>query len=144
MGCVLSHLEIFKQAKRLELPYVLIFEDDVTFPLDFDYNFNKCLQELPEDWDIFYLSGTPKRTPQPINDEINLCFGMWGTFGYMVRESIYDFLISEFERQRLTADNALLKISGLINIYSARKKLISHSEGYSYIANKHRKVAWLI
>jgi len=141
---VLSHIEVIQKAKAQNLPCVLIFEDDVLFPLDFDSNFQECLNLLPDDWDLFYLSGTPKLTPQPINEAINKCFGMWGTFGYMVRESVYDFLLSELGRKRLTADNCLIKISGLLNIYSARKKIISHSAGYSYIAQKERNVQWLI
>lgn len=126
------------------MPYVLIFEDDVTFPLDFDYQFQQCLNDLPEDWDLFYLSGTPKQTPQRVTNNVSKCGGMWGTFGYMVRESIYDFLLFEWGRQRLTADNCLIKISGLLNVYCAKNKLISHAAGYSYIAQKERIVSWLI
>jgi hypothetical protein len=50
----------------------------------------------------------------------------------------------EFKRQRLTADNALIKIAGLLNVYCAKNKLISHAAGYSYIAQKERNVQWLI
>jgi GR25 family glycosyltransferase involved in LPS biosynthesis len=144
LGCVLSHIEVIEKAKAQNLPYVLIFEDDVTFPLNFDYEFQKCLNELPEDWDLFYLSGTPKTTPQPISEHVCKCGGMWGTFGYMVRESVYDFILLELNRQRLTADSALIKIAGLMNVYIAKNKLISHAAGFSYIAQKEREVKWLI
>jgi hypothetical protein len=62
----------------------------------------------------------------------------------MVRETVYDFMLMEFKRQRLTADNALIKIAGLMNVYIAKNKLISHAAGYSYIAQKERNVQWLI
>jgi hypothetical protein len=62
----------------------------------------------------------------------------------MVRETVYDFILMELKRQRLTADSALIKIAGLMNVYIAKNKLISHASGYSYIANKHREVKWLI
>jgi hypothetical protein len=69
---------------------------------------------------------------------------MWGTFGYMVRETVYDFILMELNRQRLTADSALIKIAGLLNVYIAKNKLISHAAGFSYIAQKEREVQWLI
>jgi GR25 family glycosyltransferase involved in LPS biosynthesis len=144
LGCVLSHIEVIEKAKAQQLPCVLIFEDDVTFPLDFDFRFQQCLNDLPEDWDLFYLSGTPKTTPQPISEHVCKGGGMWGTFGYMIRETVYDFILMEFKRQRLTADNALIKIAGLLNVYCAKNKLISHAAGYSYIAQKERNVQWLI
>jgi GR25 family glycosyltransferase involved in LPS biosynthesis len=143
LGCVFSHIEVLEKAKAQQLPYVLIFEDDVTFPLDFDFRFQQCLNDLPEDWDLFYLSGTPKNTPQRVTNNVCKVGGMWGTFGYMIRESVYDFILMEWKRQRLTADSALIKISGLLNVYCAKNKLISHQSGYSYIAQKERQVQWL-
>jgi GR25 family glycosyltransferase involved in LPS biosynthesis len=125
------------------LPHICIFEDDVTFPLDFHDKLNKCISELPEDWDLFYLAGTNKAHPSPYSENVNRCYGAWGTFAYIIRESVYDVILNELVRHRLTVDGHLIKISGLINCYIAKKKIVSHSVGFSYITNTHRNITWL-
>ena len=140
---MLSHLEIIKEAKEKGLPHVLIYEDDVTFPLDFHDKFNKCIAELPEDWDSFYLAGTNKAHPLDYSENLNKCFGAWGTFAYLIRESVYDLFIEELSRQRLAADGHFIKISGLINCFIPKKKIVSHSVGFSYITNTYRNITWL-
>jgi hypothetical protein len=92
---------------------------------------------------LFYLGGTNKAHPLEYSQHLNKCFGAWGTFAYIIRESVYDLFIEELSRQTLTADGHFIKISGLINSYIAKKKIVSHSVGFSYITNTYRNITWL-
>jgi len=58
MGCLLSHYRILKDAKKNGYENILVFEDDFEFTKDKAYvnkKIDKCIKELPLDWDIFYL-----------------------------------------------------------------------------------------
>jgi GR25 family glycosyltransferase involved in LPS biosynthesis len=143
LGCVLSHIKVLQMAKKLMLPYVLILEDDVELVKDFDNKLQLCLNELPDKWDIFYLSGTPARPTKFYSKHLNRSFGHWGTFGYLVNSSVYDIILNEWEKLQHTADAALIKISAAMNNYVAANKLILHRDGYSYITNSHRKIKHL-
>jgi hypothetical protein len=103
-----------------------------------------AMQELPDDWDLFYLRGTPAKPPTKHSRLVSKCNGMWGTFAYLIRESVYDFVIQELRRKRLTADQVFIKIVGLINAYCANEKLVSHNVGYSYITHNHRQLTHLV
>ena len=61
-GCTHSHMEIVRQAKAKGLKSVLIFEDDVKLhrtPDEINEAMTKCIEEIPDDWEMFYLSGNP-------------------------------------------------------------------------------------
>lgn len=58
LGCAFSFCEIFKDAKEKQYNSILILEDDFDFLFEKDVLFEKlnlCLDELPKDWDMFYL-----------------------------------------------------------------------------------------
>lgn len=54
-GCGLSYKFIMKKAKEQQLHKILVCEDDVFFPDDFESRFDQCLKYLKENdnWDIF-------------------------------------------------------------------------------------------
>lgn len=58
IGCCLSFSKMINKAIDENLNNVLFLEDDFEFqnePLEFNQEINKCLDELPHDWDAFYL-----------------------------------------------------------------------------------------
>ncbi len=58
IGCVLSHYNIIKEAKLKNYSNILVLEDDFLFlkePYEFEVKLKKSLNELPLDWDLFYL-----------------------------------------------------------------------------------------
>jgi hypothetical protein len=58
-GCTDSHMECLKYAVDREVPYVLIFEDDVMFQEGFEVNLRNSIAFLEKnpDWKCFYLGG---------------------------------------------------------------------------------------
>ena len=58
IGCSLSHYNIIKEAKLKNYSNILVLEDDFIFlkePDEFNIKLKKSLDELPADWDVFYL-----------------------------------------------------------------------------------------
>ena len=47
-GCLLSHVEVVREAQRSNAPSVLIFEDDTVLDPDFQNKFNSFSNEVPD------------------------------------------------------------------------------------------------
>ena len=75
MGCLLSNLEIIKTAKERGFKNILILEDDVIFNDNFDDLFNSYINQVPNNWDMLYLSGNHNEhsgchVPPAIRDQL--------------------------------------------------------------------------
>jgi GR25 family glycosyltransferase involved in LPS biosynthesis len=57
LGAVLSHSGLFKHCLANNLDDVLIFEDDVDFICETDYNFQNTYDGIPDDWQMIMLGG---------------------------------------------------------------------------------------
>lgn len=55
IGCILSHLQIWKQLLSSIHPAILIMEDDIIPMNNFHQRFNLVLEELPPTFDLLYL-----------------------------------------------------------------------------------------
>jgi len=58
LGCWFSHYTILKKAQKLNHNKILILEDDFIFnfePEDLNLKLTSCVNELPQNWDLFYL-----------------------------------------------------------------------------------------
>ena len=108
LGCLLSHLEIIKQAKLNNYKRVLIFEDDVILSNDFNVKI-KNISKL--DWSILYL-GASQFNWNKIEEkgDFYLCKNTLGTFAYAIDSSIYDDLINLLETKRKSVDNLLSEL----------------------------------
>jgi GR25 family glycosyltransferase involved in LPS biosynthesis len=51
-GCTLSHRTVWEMAQKNNWEYVLIFEDDVEIPANFDAEFKKVWEAVPRDFDV--------------------------------------------------------------------------------------------
>lgn len=51
----LQHFEAYRRIVDQKLSMAVVFEDDVLFKKTFSDRFNRYIEELPDDWDIFYF-----------------------------------------------------------------------------------------
>jgi len=101
-GCSLSHLEIIKMAKKNNFKNVLVFEDDVVINSTLEETLeglDKSVKELPDNWDIFYLTASPTdiygHNP-PVSDySENLCkvHAAHTTHAIAVNSTAFDYII---------------------------------------------------
>lgn len=59
LGCLLSHLKIFKKMDRENIPYAVVLEDDVIFEDDFA-DVLRALFASPVPWDVIRFLGSEK------------------------------------------------------------------------------------
>ena len=102
-GCLLSHLEIIKQAKKENLTNILILEDDCKFLKE------GTLPNVPDNWDMLYLGGNvdaiyDNTNPDWVKGEI------WTTHSYAISNSIFDLLIRGLEKYDEEVDKFYLSL----------------------------------
>jgi glycosyl transferase family 25 len=99
-GCALSHLQIWNDMLKHSYKNVLIFEDDAILEPNFNQVFKEAWDELPHDFDIFYLGCTVMcdnsykisktinairdTPPVVISEHIKSVKGSIGTHGYVI------------------------------------------------------------
>jgi GR25 family glycosyltransferase involved in LPS biosynthesis len=93
MGCILSHRGVLELAKK-ENKHLMVLEDDVFFlrenPLE---NIELALDELPEDFSLFYLGGNICGKMTRVSDHILRLSHSQSTHGYCVNKNFIDKLL---------------------------------------------------
>lgn len=137
-NCARSHIDIVKKAKCLNLPYVMIFEDDAYPCIDVYNKMQKYLNFIPNNARLILLgwSNHSKRKEQKFDYFINpITTLISGAHAYIIFKSAYDAYINFFSnRPTATADCAIF--SSLGHSYVLDKPLfIQYSKNKSM--NKH-------
>jgi GR25 family glycosyltransferase involved in LPS biosynthesis len=94
LGCLLSHLEILKNAEKNNYEKILILEDDIIVSKHY-HNFNLSkLKKYSEKYDIIYLgTGQHDWVNISINKNTYIANNTTGTFAYIIHKNIYGKLI---------------------------------------------------
>ena len=137
-GCGLSYKFIMKRAKDQGLQDVLVCEDDVLFPNDFEERWEKCLKYLKkqEEWDIFQglMADIGRVTVSRVDRDYGQTFVHMDHMISMVfnyyRSSVYDSLINWDDTnpdvQTNTIDRALE--ARKLRIIAVAPFLVGHKE----------------
>ena len=113
-GVFISHLRIYRDIVEKNIPYAMILEDDPILCENFKERLTKVVEELPDDFNIFYFGG--RFTPEFKMDEgsyiritdnivahhpskIDLTSDNYnrGTFGYIISNSFAKAIITLFK-----------------------------------------------
>lgn len=125
-GCLLSHLQIIKNAKQENFKNILIFEDDIIFHKEFNNELRK-LNSVPNDYSIIYLGGTQfKHVGNNFSINRNYYKGneTYGTFAYIIKNTMFDILIDILEKRQYDIDFSLCAIQKLYNCYVLWENLV--------------------
>lgn len=114
-GCLISHIRIYKEMIKNNIPFAMIFEDDCILCDDFKNKIQLIVNEMPKDTEILYFGGrfnadfkmkdnSYKNITENIvahntknwshRDHLN---DDRGTFGYIISQSLAIKLINYFE-----------------------------------------------
>ena len=141
-GCLNSHFEIIKIAKKKKLPYVLILEDDAKIIK----NINK-IPKTPEKWDMLYLGGYIKEIFSEYDQNWDK-MSSWCTHAYIINESIYDVVLNNFDnwknkikdKDKIAIDEYYIDfIHQNYLCYNVKPQMIVQLEGDSDIDNIKNK-----
>jgi hypothetical protein len=99
-GCALSHKTIWEDMITNNYEHVLVLEDDAIFADDFEHMFKTGWDQVPKDFDVWYLGCNFKctdtkaipllynrvlgHTPIPVDTHIQRVYGSVGTHGYVI------------------------------------------------------------
>lgn len=92
-GCLLSHLQVVREARAVGAPSVLIFEDDAAFAERLPENFSNYIKQLPGDWDMLHFGVMHLEEPLRVSENVQRVRRAYSTFTYALRDTIFDTFI---------------------------------------------------
>jgi len=101
-GCLRSHLEIIEQARRLDWPNVLVFEDDAALDPDLHEKFASYFAQVPDDWEMLHFGANHMAAPVPVSANVVRITSANSTFAYALNRTVFDSFI-ELNTRALTA-----------------------------------------
>ncbi len=126
-----SHLQVMKQIAGQR---VLILEDDALFVDDFNEKFEKVMQTLPEDWDIFYLGAlVPKDVGlvRMVNRHWGIQVLTTGSQAYCINPSRLEYFINKLEDYNSYIDIGLKDFAKDLKAYITQPNLVVQFPSYS-------------
>lgn len=81
VGCTASHGQVLQRAQIMGLNNCLVLEDDCELSDDFLQRITDL--QLPNNWDLCYLSGTHREQPIKVNDILSRCVRTLTTHAYI-------------------------------------------------------------
>lgn len=138
VGCLLSHLEILKLAKKNNYKSILILEDDVVFSDDIEQKLENLYKNFPNEWDMFYLSGSLIKEGEKF-DYYSELISAHTTHSYAVNCTAYDILIKLLETNIFNkpVDSCYVSIQDSLKSYIAMPFLSYQASGFSNIHNSN-------
>lgn len=144
LGGTISHARLIRKIQKENLDKVLILEDDIEFCEDFETKFKLAINDLPDDWDIFFFGGNHTGGYQIITKNIGRVFRTLALHSYAVRGKalpyIYQNMIqfvghtlcnNEQLQPSVAADFYMAKVQPHIQCYSIFPNLTWQRESFS-------------
>lgn len=143
----ISHLNVIKEAKKINLKNVLILEDDVKFSENINDLFSEYIKQLPEDWDGINFGGNHIGGLLPISPNMTKMRRSYALHAYGLHNKSYDYAIQYMEnkinnvitngksviRQSVAADFFMADLHSILNFYCFRPHIAWQKEDYSDI-----------
>ena len=136
-ACLESHKKAVQFAILDDVEYALICEDDVVFHHDLDLLLLSTV--LPKKWDMLYLGYFPSElTPETENVRGNIyrMTGQIGAFAYIIRNTIMDKVLTEFNKPNHFTDNKLAEMQKECFAYCVEPFYCYVKEDYSDLSNR--------
>ncbi|MGH8508262.1 MAG: glycosyltransferase family 25 protein [Gammaproteobacteria bacterium] len=116
-GCLLSHLQVIREARRAGVSSVLIFEDDVVFDDHLERKFSARIKQLPLDWDMLFFGALHKDEPVKVSDNIARITQANSTYACALKATVFDDFIELNRKTEEVLDNNSLVLQQRFNCY---------------------------
>ena len=127
VGCYLSHVSLWQQLVQDENEELyLIFEDDITFSDNFKINYEKCMENIPKNWDILFLDLTWNEKETAFNNYFNLVSGhFFGTHAYIINKKCASSLLTKIFPIEIQIDSYISYFGSQngLNYYVAKNQI---------------------
>ncbi|HWX40177.1 MAG TPA: glycosyltransferase family 25 protein [Blastocatellia bacterium] len=142
-GCLLSHLQVVREARRLGVSEVLIFEDDVVFDSRLQTKFAAYIKQLPADWDMLFFGALHKDEPIRISQNIARISKANSTYAYALRQTVFDAFIRLNSKAEAVLDINTFVLQQQFNCYCFMPHLAWVETDYSD-AQEHTQSHWYL
>lgn len=143
----ISHLNVIKRAKELNLNNVLILEDDVVFSDNLNELFSVFIKQLPENWDGLHFGGNHIFPLIKINQNLSKMNKSYALHAYAINSKSYDYVIDHMSKcinnvilngknvinQSIAADYFMADVHNRLNFYCFTPHIAWQKEDYSDI-----------
>lgn len=143
----ISHLNVVKEAKKLNLSKVLILEDDVQFSDNVNTLFLNYIEQLPLNWDGINFGGNHIGGLLTISQNVTKMRRSYALHAYGLNNKSYDQIIDYMEnkidnvvkngrsviRESVAADFFMADLHSRLNFYCFRPHIAWQKEDYSDI-----------
>lgn len=149
LGGSISHLNVIKMAKELNLSNVLIFEDDVVIDDNISTKFSNIIPQIPSEWDMLYFGGNHQGGINQVTENIFRVNHTYALQMYAINSKCYDLIINFLEERidkvlngkvshkpSVAADFFIALLQPSINCYCIRPHLSWQSQDFSDIQEK--------
>jgi len=137
IGCVMSHLNLYKHLKEQEGDIFMITEDDVVFADNFIDFYLDRIKNVPNDWHLLYFGGNHNSLSLNIvSPNIHKLQKTYTTHCYVVKKCYLDLLIDEFDNKDIfnsEVDVHLSKIQTKVPCYGFTPSIAWQRDGFSDI-----------
>jgi GR25 family glycosyltransferase involved in LPS biosynthesis len=147
VGCILSHLSIYKKAVGENIGDFLVIEDDCEFHHDIHNLFELYYKQVPLDWKLLYLGGNHNSEDKKmVSANIHRLSKTYTTHCYGVRDGFASTLVDRFNRDihnMLQADVELSNVQNEFPCYGMIPHLAWQFDGFSDIVGEYRDYNFL-
>jgi glycosyl transferase family 25 len=131
LGCTVSHLLILHHAKDNNFKRILIFEDDIVLGDDFNQVLNQAIDELPEDWCMFYMGGNHFKGVENYSDALVKLKGTLTTHAIAINQTFFDKAIETISPLMHVIDVYYMVMHEQYACFCTSPKIVFQAEGYS-------------
>lgn len=142
-GCLLSHLEVVREARRRRAPSVLIFEDDVVFADDLHEKFSHAARQLPPRWDMILFGGSHWQEPSKVSENVFRARATAATHAYALNQTLYDAFIELNGRAQSVVDVNNTALQRERECFCFMPHLAWQEAGYSDVGEREINVWWM-
>lgn len=135
-GCLLSHVQVVRDARAAGAASVLIFEDDVVFDPLFKEKFAGFVAEVPADWDMLYFGALHKDAPVRVSEHVARITKANSTFAYAIRNTVFDEFIELNSRAEHVLDMNSYRLQERFNCYCFMPNLVWVESEYSDVQGR--------
>jgi GR25 family glycosyltransferase involved in LPS biosynthesis len=138
LACMLSHKSLIQYAKNNGYKYLTVFEDDIYLCSDFW----KRIEYIDNyDFDLFMLGGhfdTFGKDVIPIDKFVFQCNQVSGTYGYIMKNTVFDFVIENMNYNYGADEFFGDRIQKKFDVKTFIPFIVGHIDGeYSDVTNRN-------
>jgi len=142
-GCLLSHLQVVREARDRGQPSVLIFEDDVVFNARLRDNFRTYISQLPVQWDMLHFGAMHLDDLIEISANVYQIRRAYSTYAYALNHTIFDAFIELNSKAGRAVDHNNHVLQAQHACYCFVPHLAWVESNYSDVQERH-KHPWYI